>query len=87
MGSKLSAKAAAKSRNVPLVPGTDYAISNLTEAKKIADTIGYPVLIKASAGGGGKGMRMVDRAPEEFDEAVNRALSEAQSAFGDGLVH
>lgn len=85
MGSKLSAKAAAKKMNVPLVPGTDFPISDLNEARKIADEIGYPVLIKASAGGGGKGMRLVTRA-DDFIESAKRATSEAISAFGDGSV-
>src|SRR5436190_3565025 len=62
MGSKLAAKAAAKKYDIPLVPGTDYAITDLAEAKKVAATVGFPILIKASAGGGGKGMRIVEKA-------------------------
>ena len=85
MGSKLAAKAAAKAHNIPLVPGTDEAISDKEEAKSIATTIGYPVLIKASAGGGGKGMRIVER-ENEFMEQLDLAISEATSAFGDGSV-
>jgi|694.fasta_scaffold27060_6 acetyl-CoA carboxylase biotin carboxylase subunit len=85
MGSKLGAKAAVKNYDVPLVPGTEEAISNVNEAKKIAQSIGFPVLIKASAGGGGKGMRIVE-AENEFEEALNRASSEAINAFGDGSV-
>jgi acetyl-CoA carboxylase biotin carboxylase subunit len=85
MGSKLSAKAAAKAYNIPLVPGTDYAIEDPAEAKKIASEVGFPILIKASAGGGGKGMRIVEKA-EQFDEMLSRAVSEAISAFGDGSV-
>lgn len=85
MGSKLAAKAAAKKYGIPLVPGTDYAISDPSEAKKIASETGYPILIKASAGGGGKGMRIVEN-ENEFDEMLQRAVSEAQSAFGDGSV-
>ena len=85
MGSKLAAKAAVKKYNIPMVPGTDEAIDDLEEAKKIALGIGFPILIKASAGGGGKGMRVVEKA-DEFEEQMNRAVSEAVSAFGDGAV-
>jgi acetyl-CoA carboxylase biotin carboxylase subunit len=66
MGSKLAAKAAVAKFNVPLVPGTSEPISDLAKAKKIAAEIGYPILIKASAGGGGKGMRIVD-AESDFE--------------------
>ena len=85
MGSKLAAKAAVAKFNVPLVPGTAEPISDVTEAKKIAATVGYPVLIKASAGGGGKGMRIVGN-EAEFQQQMERAISEATSAFGDGSV-
>ena len=85
MGSKLGAKAAVAKFNVPLVPGTSEPISDVDKAKKIAKEIGYPVLIKASAGGGGKGMRIVNE-ENEFDEQMERAVSEATSAFGDGSV-
>jgi len=85
MGSKLAAKNAAAQFNVPLVPGTAEPISDLIKAKKISKEIGYPVLIKASAGGGGKGMRVVNK-EEEFEEQMERAVSEAVSAFGDGSV-
>lgn len=85
MGSKLAAKAAVAKFNVPLVPGTAEPITNVAEAKKIAAKIGYPILIKASAGGGGKGMRVVEN-EEEFQEQMERATSEATSAFGDGSV-
>ncbi len=85
MGSKLAAKAAVAKFNVPLVPGTSEPISDIKAAKKIAAEIGYPILIKASAGGGGKGMRIVENA-EEFQEQMDRAVSEATSAFGDGSV-
>lgn len=85
MGSKLEAKATVMNYNVPLVPGTEYAISDPEEGRKIADGIGYPVLIKASAGGGGKGMRLVD-ASEEFVEKMALAQSEARSSFGDDAV-
>lgn len=85
MGSKLAAKQAVKSYNVPMVPGTDEAVSDPVLAKKIAAEVGYPILIKASAGGGGKGMRVVEKA-EELEEQMQRASSEAISSFGDGAV-
>jgi acetyl-CoA carboxylase biotin carboxylase subunit len=85
MGNKLAAKKAAAAFKVPLVPGTSEPITDIKEAKRISKEIGYPVLIKASAGGGGKGMRIVQR-EEEFDEQMQRAVSEATSAFGDGSV-
>lgn len=85
MGSKLGAKAAVKEFGVPMVPGTEGAISDVNEAKKIAGQIGYPVLVKASAGGGGKGMRVVEN-EAEFELQVQLAMSEAISAFGDGAV-
>jgi acetyl-CoA carboxylase, biotin carboxylase subunit len=85
MGSKLAAKAAVAKFNVPLVPGTSEPITDLSKAKKIAREIGYPILIKASAGGGGKGMRIVNE-EQSFQEQMERAISEATSAFGDGSV-
>jgi acetyl-CoA carboxylase biotin carboxylase subunit len=85
MGSKLAAKAAAEKLKVPLVPGTSTAIEDVHEAKKIAVDIGFPILIKASAGGGGKGMRIV-RGEAEFEEQMKLAVSEAKSSFGDGAV-
>lgn len=85
MGSKLSAKEAVKDFNVPLPPGTDFPVEDLEEATKLAGQIGYPVLIKATAGGGGKGMRIV-REPEKLKEQFLRAISEAKSAFGNGSV-
>jgi acetyl-CoA carboxylase, biotin carboxylase subunit len=85
MGSKLGAKAAVAKFNVPLVPGTSEPINDIPAAKKLAKEIGYPVLIKASAGGGGKGMRVVEN-EKEFEEQMERAVSEAISSFGDGAV-
>ena len=85
MGSKLAAKAAVAKFKVPLVPGTTEPITDLSTAKKIAGKIGYPVLIKASAGGGGKGMRIVEN-ETVFQQQMERAISEATSAFGDGSV-
>ncbi len=85
MGDKLAAKSAVAKFDVPLVPGTEEAIDNIPEAKKIASEIGYPILIKASAGGGGKGMRVVE-SEADFEEQMERAVSEAVSAFGNGEV-
>lgn len=85
MGDKLDAKQAVKAFKVPMVPGTDEAITDIAAGKKIAKEIGYPILIKASAGGGGKGMRTVD-AEENFQEQFERATSEAISSFGNGAV-
>lgn len=85
MGDKLSAKQAVKKFNVPLVPGVDEAISDVNEAKKIASEVGYPILIKASAGGGGKGMRLVQN-NDEFEEQMMMAQNEARSSFGDDAV-
>jgi acetyl-CoA carboxylase biotin carboxylase subunit len=85
MGNKLSAKAAALKYNIPMVPGTEEAISDIEEAKKRAIEVGFPILIKAAAGGGGKGMRIVERATD-FEEQMHLAVSEATSAFGDGAV-
>ena len=85
MGSKLAAKEAVSKFDIPMVPGTDGAISDIEEAKSIAEQIGFPILIKASAGGGGKGMRIVDNL-SQFEEQLQRAVSEAESSFGDGAV-
>jgi acetyl/propionyl-CoA carboxylase alpha subunit len=85
MGSKLAAKDAVKEYGIPMVPGTEDAITDIEAAKKIATEIGFPILIKASAGGGGKGMRVVEKA-EDFVSQMDRAISEATNAFGDGSV-
>jgi propionyl-CoA carboxylase alpha chain len=85
MGSKLAAKEAVKTYNIPMVPGIDEAISDTLKAKDIAKEIGYPILIKASAGGGGKGMRIVEK-ESDLESQMKRAISEAKSAFGDGSV-
>jgi propionyl-CoA carboxylase alpha chain len=85
MGSKLAAKDSVKKYNIPMVPGIDKAIEGVDLAIKVAAEIGYPVLIKASAGGGGKGMRIVEKA-EDMKEQMERAISEATSSFGDGSV-
>ena len=85
MGSKLAAKDAVKAYAIPMVPGVDKAITDIDEAKKVAQEIGFPILIKASAGGGGKGMRIVNSV-DEFESQMERAVSEAMSSFGDGAV-
>lgn len=85
MGSKIAAKQTAARLKVPLVPGTDQAITSVEEALEIGARTGYPLLIKASAGGGGKGMRLVHSA-DELAEQMRQASSEALSSFGDGSV-
>lgn len=85
MGNKLSAKAAALKYQIPMVPGTEEAITDIEEAKRRAQEVGFPILIKAAAGGGGKGMRIVEELTV-FEEQMQLAVSEAKSAFGDGAV-
>ncbi len=85
MGSKISAKQAAKKFNVPMVPGTEDPVNDIEEAHTIAERTGYPILIKASAGGGGKGMRVVN-SPDELEEQMRLAKSEALSAFSNDAV-
>lgn len=85
MGSKLAAKDAVKEYDIPMVPGYDEAITDVEKAKVVATKIGFPILIKASAGGGGKGMRVVET-EADFVAQMDRAISEAISAFGDGSV-
>lgn len=87
MGSKIAAKEAAARFGVPLVPGINKPITDVKLAHEVAREIGYPVLIKASAGGGGKGMRIVEQ-EAELEEQMQRAISEATSAFGEiGRAH
>jgi acetyl-CoA carboxylase biotin carboxylase subunit len=85
MGDKLAAKAAVQQYDIPLLPGTDEPMEDLSAAQEVADNIGYPVLIKAAAGGGGKGMRIVEQ-QADMAEQFERAVSEASSAFGNGAV-
>jgi acetyl-CoA carboxylase biotin carboxylase subunit len=85
MGSKLAAKKCVQQYNIPMVPGSDKAIEDVAVARELAARIGYPVLIKASAGGGGKGMRIAEKAAD-LEEQIQRAMSEALSSFGDGSV-
>ncbi len=85
MGNKLAAKRTVKNHNIPMVPGTPDAIDDVEVAKKISADIGFPVLIKAAAGGGGKGMRVVENI-ETFEQQMHLAINEAVSSFGDGAV-
>ena len=84
-GDKIRARELARSLEIPVVPGSTHPLTSSDEALPIADDLGYPVMLKASAGGGGRGMRTVDN-PEEMDEAFERCQSEAAEAFGDGSV-
>lgn len=86
MGDKTAARELMSKADVPFPPGTKKQLENIDEAKKIADEIGYPVLVKAAAGGGGKGMRIVDSA-DEFESSIKGAKSEARNAFGDDRVY
>ena len=86
MGDKIAAKAAMASLGVPLVPGSDGAVADMDEARTVADRIGYPVLVKAAAGGGGRGMK-VALAAVELEEAWTVARTEARTAFGDDAVY
>jgi len=85
MGSKIGAKQAAKKFNVPMVPGTEEPVKDIDAARNVARSIGYPILVKASAGGGGKGMRVVNN-DEEFEEQVRAAKSEALNSFSNDDV-
>ena len=85
MGSKLAAKEAVKKYDIPMVPGIDKAVTDVVKVSEMAKEIGFPILIKASAGGGGKGMRIVEN-EGEIIEQMKRAISEAENAFGDGSV-
>jgi acetyl-CoA carboxylase biotin carboxylase subunit len=86
MGDKIEAKRTAKRLGIPVVPGSDGGVTNDVEAAKLADEIGYPVLIKAAAGGGGRGMK-VARSATELSTALSTARSEAKAAFGDDAVY
>ncbi len=83
VGDKVLAKAAAIAAGVPVAPGSDGRVASVEEAQEIAADIGFPVMLKASAGGGGRGIRVVE-APEELEAAYKAASNEAQAAFGDG---
>src|SRR5215472_1559864 len=86
MGSKTRARQNMDKAGIPFVPGTSRGLESVDQAKRVAETIGYPVMLKAAAGGGGKGMRLV-QTPEELKSALESARSEAQRAFGDNEVY
>jgi acetyl-CoA carboxylase biotin carboxylase subunit len=86
MGDKIEAKRTAKALGIPVVPGSAGGVSDLGEAKKIGKEIGYPVIIKATAGGGGRGMKVANN-ESELELAVSTAQSEAKAAFGNGEVY
>lgn len=86
MGNKANSKEMMKKAGVPVIPGSDGAIKNIEEAKKIAKEIGYPVLLKASAGGGGKGIRIVEY-PEDLEENYNLVKREAKISFSDDEIY
>lgn len=86
MGDKTKARELMIKHGVPVPPGLQSALHDIEEARQIASEIGYPVLVKAAAGGGGKGMRIIDK-PEEFDSGIRAAKSEALNAFGDDRVY
>ena len=86
MGDKIAAKTKAVELGLPVVPGSDGAIRDLAEAKKFASEIGYPVLIKAAAGGGGRGMKVANT-PEELAAGLSTAKNESKAAFGDDTVY
>jgi len=86
MGDKIAAKATARRLGIPVVPGSEGAISNEAQGLRLAREMGFPVLIKAAAGGGGRGMK-VARTPEDFELAMRTARAEAKAAFGDDSVY
>jgi acetyl-CoA carboxylase, biotin carboxylase subunit len=86
MGDKVEAKRTAGALGLPLVPGSDGAISEIEDAKRIAEDVGYPVIIKAASGGGGRGMKVVN-SPDELETQMQQAGTEAKAAFGDATVY
>jgi acetyl-CoA carboxylase biotin carboxylase subunit len=86
MGDKIEAKRTAGALGLPLVPGSDGAVSDIAEARAIAEAAGYPVIIKAASGGGGRGMKVCTR-PEDLETLIKQAGSEAKAAFGDDTVY
>ncbi|MEY4056229.1 MAG: acetyl-CoA carboxylase biotin carboxylase subunit [Pseudomonadota bacterium] len=86
MGDKIEAKRTAGALGLPLVPGSDGAVSDIEEAKQIAEAAGYPVIIKAASGGGGRGMKVCN-GPDELETLIQQAGSEAKAAFGDATVY
>ena len=86
MGDKITDKDTVKKAGIPVVPGSDGGVSTYTEAKKVSDKLGFPLLVKAASGGGGRGMRLANK-KEDLEEAINSAQQEAIAAFGDGTVY
>ncbi len=86
MGDKITAKETVMKAGIPVVPGSDGGVSDLAEARKVAKDVGFPLLVKAAAGGGGRGMRLAET-PEKLDEALSAAQQEALAAFGNGEVY
>lgn len=86
LGDKAAAKSAMKKAGVPVIPGSDGAVSSVAEAKKLAEEIGFPLMVKASAGGGGRGIRLVERM-EELEAQITAARTEALNYFGDGSIY
>ncbi|PHR90814.1 MAG: acetyl-CoA carboxylase biotin carboxylase subunit [Robiginitomaculum sp.] len=86
MGDKIAAKEAVSAAGIPVVPGSPGGVENYAEAKEVAKDVGFPLLVKASAGGGGRGMRLA-RTADDLEESLNAASQEALAAFGDGTVY
>lgn len=86
MGNKSAALEAAKQAGVPVLEGSDGPLEDLNQAQEVAQTIGYPLLVKAAAGGGGRGIRLVEK-PEDLESTIELAQAEAQASFGDGTVY
>lgn len=86
MGDKITAKDTVKAAGIPVVPGSDGGVENYDEAKKVAEKVGFPLLVKAAAGGGGRGMRLAET-PDKLKSALEAAQQEAIAAFGDGAVY
>ncbi len=86
MGDKITAKQTVADAGIPVVPGSDGGVETLEDARKVAKTVGYPLLVKAAAGGGGRGMRLAE-SEDKLDEALMAAQTEAKAAFGDGSVY
>jgi acetyl-CoA carboxylase biotin carboxylase subunit len=86
MGDKITAKQTVADAGIPVVPGSDGGVESLEEAREVAKKVGFPLLVKAAAGGGGRGMRLAET-PDKLDEALMGAQQEALAAFGDGAVY
>ncbi|HEU4705141.1 MAG TPA: biotin carboxylase N-terminal domain-containing protein, partial [Sphingomicrobium sp.] len=86
MGDKIEAKRTAARLGLPLVPGSDGPLTSIAEARRLAKTVGYPVLIKAASGGGGRGMKVVT-SEEQLESLMSQAAAEARSAFGDDTIY